>query len=245
MQEQLIRQVRGIGNGAHVLAPKEWIGDRVFVVRAPRKSVKERILEVLEDYLEYVEGIYLYGSHARGEAREDSDVDLFVVTNRKLKISVNGFEIICLERERVKDAVKIVPVLIGSILLEAKTIVNQGLLDEFRRKIKFSEKDFRDYLEETRRMIDVNKEILDLDGEGKIKGGEIAYSLVLRLRSLYLIRAILKGKKYSSDKFKSWVGDDEIFEAYEKYKRKGVSVRLDKDKLVKTLLFLRGEIERL
>jgi putative transposon-encoded protein len=43
-QEQLLRKVTEIGNGAHVFAPKEWIGEEVFIVRTPKKNLKEKIL---------------------------------------------------------------------------------------------------------------------------------------------------------------------------------------------------------
>ena len=33
VHEQVIREVKEFGNGAHVFAPKEWLGEVVFVVR--------------------------------------------------------------------------------------------------------------------------------------------------------------------------------------------------------------------
>jgi len=47
------------------------------------REVKERLREILGDDL--VE-VILFGSYARGEAREDSDVDVLVVVRRRLTL---------------------------------------------------------------------------------------------------------------------------------------------------------------
>ncbi|NJE09766.1 nucleotidyltransferase domain-containing protein [Thermococcus sp. MAR1] len=47
------------------------------------REVKEKLEEILGDDL--VE-VILFGSYARGEAREDSDVDVLVVVRRKLTL---------------------------------------------------------------------------------------------------------------------------------------------------------------
>lgn len=36
-QEQLIRKVSRIGNGAHIFAPKDWINEKVIIVRVEKK----------------------------------------------------------------------------------------------------------------------------------------------------------------------------------------------------------------
>ena len=59
MNEQLIRKVGVVGNGAHIFVPKEWIGEKVIVIKAPAKELKEQILDVLNPYLENIEGAYL------------------------------------------------------------------------------------------------------------------------------------------------------------------------------------------
>jgi len=47
------------------------------------REVKEKLIEILGDDL--VE-VILFGSYARGEAKEDSDVDVLVVVKRKLTL---------------------------------------------------------------------------------------------------------------------------------------------------------------
>ena len=36
LQEQIIREVKKIGNGAHIFTPKEWIGEKVIIVRTKK-----------------------------------------------------------------------------------------------------------------------------------------------------------------------------------------------------------------
>jgi predicted nucleotidyltransferase len=48
-----------------------------------RKPVAEFVRRVLENYKDKIDSIILFGSVARGEAREDSDVDILVVVKER------------------------------------------------------------------------------------------------------------------------------------------------------------------
>ena len=100
--EQLRRKVASIGNGAHVFAPREWLNDEVLLIRIPKQSAEERILEVLKPYLENIIGVYLYGSYARNEQNSKSDIDLLIITNKKISIKKEKYEIIVLEEKNMK-----------------------------------------------------------------------------------------------------------------------------------------------
>ena len=106
-REQIFRKVTLIGNGAHVFAPKEWAGEKVIIVRTPEIPLRRKILKILEPHLEDILGVYLYGSYARGEQREDSDIDVLVISNKNFKVREKGFEIIVLKEDEIKDAIKI------------------------------------------------------------------------------------------------------------------------------------------
>lgn len=204
--EQLVRTVSVIGNGAHIFAPKEWLGEEICIVRTRKKEVKEQILEVLAPFMEYVKGAYLYGSRARGEAGPDSDVDLFVITSKKLTIKKEGFEIIALEEESIGKAIKISPIMIYSILSEAKPIINSELLETIKKKYPLKKSDLASFLEDTKRMISINKTSLELDKEiEKYADSSSIYSLILRLRGMFIIKLLLKGKQYSKKAFRKWI----------------------------------------
>ena len=70
-EEQLIRTAKIFGNGAHLLVPKKWAGERIVIIRQPEKSFKNKIIGILTPYLDKILGAYLYGSYARGEQKED------------------------------------------------------------------------------------------------------------------------------------------------------------------------------
>lgn len=253
-QEQLIRKVREIGNGAHIFAPKEWLGEEVFIVRSPKKSLKEKILSVIEPYLEYIEGAYLYGSQARNEADPDSDIDLLLITSKRLKIKKQEYEIVPIEKEKMSKAIKIAPVIVYSALSEAKPIINAKLLKELKDLYKPKLSDFKEFIEDTKRIISIDKEVLDLDkDEGEwSESYSISYSLILRLRSIFIINCLLSNKVYSNKIFKSWVlknlpsiNYNSIYQVYKlvKNNKKGKRVRL-KD-LIDLYNFLNEETKKL
>ena len=190
MQEQIVRKVRPSGNGAHVFVSRGWIGEEVVIVRTLKKDVRERILEVVGAYLDKILGVYLYGSYARGENDKESDIDVLVISNEKIKIERRGFEVICLREEDFDKALKVSPLLLYGALAEAKPIINSSLLESLREKYRIQSRDIEDYIKETKNVIEINRELLD------------SYSLMLRLRGVYLINCLLnKDKKSLSDLF--------------------------------------------
>ena len=119
-EEQIVRMVKLFGNGAHVFVPKDWTGEEIVLIKPRKKSLKERIISSLDPYLDSIIGVYLYGSYARSEEKKDSDIDLFVIIDKKIKIKAEGFEIICLEQKEIEKAIKLEPLLMYSIFSEAK-----------------------------------------------------------------------------------------------------------------------------
>lgn len=194
--EQIIREVTPIGNGAHIFAPKEWVGEKIVLVRTPKLPLKKRILKILEPYLENILGIYIYGSHARGEQKQDSDIDVLVISSKIFKIKVKGFEIIVLEKQKIKEAIKIAPVLIYSALAEAKPIINSELLAELKKNFSPKAGDFKEYIKETKNITKINEEFFS------------PYSIILRLRGIYIIEKLLSKKECSYEDFKKWVIKD-------------------------------------
>lgn len=233
-EEQLVRRAKIFGNGAHVFVPKDWVKQEVILIKRPKKSVIERVIEIISPYLENIIGVYLYGSYARGEEREDSDIDLFVITNKDIRIKSNGFEIQCIKEKVIDDIIKIEPLIFYSMLAEAKTIINSNLLEELRKKYKPKLKDFREFFESCKRVIEINKKFLDMDkkvGE-YISGQAVPYSLILRLRGIFIIHSLLKGKKYSHIDFMKWMEKNLIEIDFERvYKLYLISKNEKKEKI--------------
>ena len=237
-KEQLFRIVAPIGNGAHVFAPKEWMGEKVLIIRQLPLSLDERILKILKPYLENILGVYLYGSYARGEQRQDSDIDILVISNKKFKIKEKGFEIIILEKDKIDKAIKIAPVLMYSILNEAKPIINSELFYDLKKRYKPASEYFKGYIKETKDIIEINEELLD------------PYSIFLRLRGVYIIEKILSGKNPSYEGYKKEVFDDikkdsdNLYNSYLKIKN-GLKAEIKEDYLKTFLKILKNKVQKI
>lgn len=225
-KEQIIRKVTPIGNGAHIFAPRGWLNQEVIVIRVPKPTLKEEILDILNPYLEGIIGVYLYGSYARNEQNKNSDIDLLIISDKKMKIKKENFEIIVLEEKSLNNAVKISPILMLSALFEAKAIINSKLLKKLRGKYKLQKKHIKEYLKQTKEFIVINEEFPSL------------YSLVLRLRGIYILNQILSNKKYSKKDFIKWVlkyASKINSKKIENYKQDSLLNEKEVDSLISTL----------
>ena len=194
-----MKDVADRGNSGGVYLPKSWVGQKVLIQPI---NVKEYILNALSPHMEELSGIYLYGSYARGEEDEESDIDLLVISEKKIKEKSLGLvNIESASQEDIKRWIRTNPVQYYAIIQEAVPIINAPMLKELKN-IKPDLKSLKDYYEDTDRALKICKELLDNpcgDNAGVI------YSLVLRLRGLYLAKCILKGEKYASKDFEEYV----------------------------------------
>lgn len=236
-KQELTKPVVKVGNSAGVLLPREWLNGKakVSLIEQPL-DIKRDVMEILDSYLEGVIGIYLVGSYARGEQTGKSDVDVLVITNKtNKKIDKGRYNIILIDKERVKDAVKTLALPIIPMLREAKTILNDGLLEEHKREAKLTKKNAKPLIEITKSSLKVNREFIKLSKElGDNLGDGNSYSLVLGVRTLYLLSCLKKNKKQSSGELKKLIknisGGLESYEGYLRIKnnektKDGLSVK--------------------
>ena len=239
-QEQLVRKVSNFGNGAHVFIPKEWMNEEVLVVRLEKKTIKQQILEILSPNLEKVIGVFLYGSQARGENNENSDVDLFVIAKERFKIEKKiGYDILILTEEEIEKAIRINPILMYSIFREAEPIINSSYHKKLE-KYKVESKNFKRFLEQTKESIKSSEELLELDKKtGKFASNSVVYSLILRLRGIFIVNALLEKKRYYNLNFRKFILSknidfDKVYLAYQ-------AVRANK-KIKETVLIAQVEL---
>ena len=196
MIRELIKPIVRVGNSAGVLLPKNWINGkaRIELIEKPI-DIKKDVLEILDPYLQNIEGIYLIGSYAREEQTKKSDVDILVITNKiNKKIKKGKYEIILISKEKVESALEknILPIL--PMLKEAKPLVNSSLIEKYK-KTQLTKKNLKSHIELTKSALGINREFINLDEEMESNSGDsVAYSLILRLRETYIVDCLIKNK---------------------------------------------------
>ena len=191
--------VQEIGNGGHIYLPKGMVGKKIIVhlIEKSIDDIEEEILQMLKPYLKHIKGIYLHGSYARKEQTADSDIDILVVTDGKVKIKkrINEYEIVSISLEQIEKTINYTAVLILPMLREAKPILNQDLIEKYKKE-KLTKKNTKWYIETTESSLKLAK---DWISDKEIKSmPNIVYPLILRLRGLYLIEALIKNRGYSN-----------------------------------------------
>lgn len=224
MKQELIKPIVKIGNSAGVILPKNWIDGtaKIKLIEKPL-DIRKDILEILYPHLEDIIGIYLIGSYARGEQTEKSDVDVLAITSKKSdRIKKGKYDILLITKDDVDSAIKNNALPIIPMLKEAKALLNSKLLDEYKEISKLSKKNLRWYLGITKSAIKLNKAsiIVDKEMDSKYCGDAVAYSLVLHLRSTYIVDHMKKKQKWSTAGLLSLIKEvSGSLEAYEGYLR--------------------------
>ncbi len=222
---ELIKNVEKWGNSAGILLPKAWLGNQVKVALIERTlNIKKEVLALLEPYLEDLLGVYLVGSYARGEEEKDSDIDIIAISGGIKKEIISGkYHISIATLQGIQKTMCHYPELIIPRMREAKSILNSQLLEEIK-KYKITKKSFKNFVEDTKRTIRMDKEFIaldELDGEN-LESTAILYSMILRLRGIFLIKCALNNLRYSKKDFRKWIlsvlNEEEFEKAYGIYK---------------------------
>ena len=221
----LTKRIVKVGNSAGVVLPREWLDGtaKIELVRKPI-DIKKDVFKIIDPYLEHILGIYLTGSYARGEESERSDVDILVITNNiNKKIESGRYNIIMIDKKEIQEQFKKIAFPLIPMILEAKTLINNSLIKEISGNI--NRNNIKPVVELIKSAQNINKSFLDFDKELSSKtSSTIAYSLVLNLRSLYIIDCLRKNKKWSSKELKSIIkkvsGSLKLYEGYLRVKRR-------------------------
>lgn len=205
-EEKIIRKVSEIGNGAHIFAPKDWLDDEVMIIRIPRKNPKEEAIKLLYPHLDKIIAVFLFGSYARGEQEKESDLDIFVISSEKFAIKSKNMEVMVVPEQSLETAKKLNPILFYSMISEAKPIMNSLYLEKLKQqKIRFDY--FKEFIKETKSSINSSEEIMKMDYKLKNKNASesVIYSLILRLRGIFIVNLLINGENYSKKLFAGWI----------------------------------------
>jgi len=201
---ELIKTAIKVGNSAGVLLPKKYLNSQVKIVLKPL-NIEKDVINILmeEDILKEVMGVYLVGSYARMEQNIESDIDILVITsNLNKRIVREKYELICVSKKELEEQLdkNVFPVL--SMIKEAKTIINEELIKRYINS-SLTEKNLKWHIDTTKSAMKVIKEDLKISNELKEKytSDRMVYSLILRLRTLYIVDCIRKNKTCTNNNF--------------------------------------------
>ena len=218
----LIKQTRKVGTSAGVILPVSWMNKEVSVTLL-NPSISKIMLDVNEILLEKnlnaeAKGIYLFGSYARGDFDYDSDVDILVITDNVNKIiRERNYEIILISESNFeKNLVKSLNLL--SIIGEEKPLFNSRLIENYK-KINLNKIDFSRFLSEIDKILSIDEDTVKTCEENNLKIPDgIVYSIVLRLRELYIIKGLIDKKPYKKGEFKKISGENP-YNAYSRIRK--------------------------
>jgi len=203
MENEIIKNTIRVGNSAGVLLPKSWLNSRVKVILEPL-NVEKDVLDILneENLLKDTLGAYLVGSYARKEETIDSDVDILVITNNTDKTIRKGrYDLLLVSKKEVERQLtkNILPIL--AMIKEGKTIINESLRKNYINN-QLTRMNLKWHIETTKSAMKVVEEFIKLAEENKEKVRDAAaYSLILRLRTLYIIDCLKKDKLWKKQEF--------------------------------------------
>lgn len=217
---ELIKNTIRVGNSAGVLLPKEFLNTQVKIVLQPL-NIEKDILDILNEkkLLPKVLGVYLVGSYARGEQTIESDVDVLVITeNVNNKIKKARYDIILIQEESIKKQLErnILPLL--PMLIESKSILNTSLIESYK-KTRLTKENLNFHIETTKSAMGVIDASIKLSREMGIEESDAsAYSLILRLRGIYIVDCLKKGRLWNKKEFlgmiKRIAGSLKAYEGY-------------------------------
>jgi len=200
---ELIKNTIKLGNSAGVLLPKEFLNMKVKVVLQPL-NIEKDILDILlqEKVLPHVLGVYLVGSYARNEQTIESDVDVLVITdNLNDRIEKGKYDLMLVSKGLADEKMKkdIFPIL--PMMIECKTIINKKLLSEYVNT-PLTIRNLKWYIDTTKTMMKRALEEINFAKKTKrLVSDAAAYSLILRLRTLYIIGCLRKESLWTKKEF--------------------------------------------
>ena len=252
METELIKPIVKLGNSAGVVLPRKWLNKQVVIrlTILDIKTIIKRVIEILieKKFLNGVLGIYLIGSYARNEQKAESDIDILVITDKITnELKVENYSIVLISKENLEESLVTNPIYYYPMIKEAKIIINPELIDNYK-KYPLTRKGVLNFIKSTKRLLLMNKDMISIDKQlNNTKTGDpVAYSLILRLRSIYILESIIKNRLWNEKELLKIIDSQEVYERYKAIKEsnKNLSNTIlikDAERLIRTIeLKVRG-----
>jgi predicted nucleotidyltransferase len=195
----ITKMVKKYGNSGGVYVPNSWVGGKVKVELIDEPFSPKEILNKVT--LEHIVSAILYGSYARKEITEGSDIDIILVTDEDAKIDVpdelkKKYDIQVKTIKEARNAMVHDPIFHKVIMDESMALINHQFLDSLRKET-LKPGGIRTRIELAESSLGIDKEIFEAGSE------EIVYPLIMRLKEMLILEYLLANKKYSTSALKS------------------------------------------
>ena len=224
MMEIQVKKAVKAGNSSAVILPRSWLNKevRVEIVKKTPEIILSDVLYIVKNYLDLSDiiGVYLTGSYARGEEDKYSDIDILVITtniDREI-IREGNYNILLVSIGLLRQKLEKDLFPIGQMIKEAKPLLNSYYLGSI--KIKVTEKNVKWYINTTVNKLKIIEKAIEIlkKRNKKYVSDLVAYTLILRIRTLYIIETLLENWDYSKKEFlkliKSVSGGNNTYERY-------------------------------
>ncbi|GEM_PF-613450 len=206
MEAQIKTTVKA-GNSSAVILPRSWL-DKDVRVELVKKTYETMLLDVInisKRYLDLKEiiGVYLVGSYARKEEDENSDIDILIITSNidKEMISEGIYNILIVSSKLLKQKLDEDLLPVGQMIKEARPLLNSDYLSSI--EVKITKKNVKWYIDTTEDKLKIIKEAVKRTKKSNKNyiNDAVAYTLILRIRTLYIIKKLMENQEYSKKDF--------------------------------------------
>ncbi|MDO8459572.1 MAG: nucleotidyltransferase domain-containing protein [Nanoarchaeota archaeon] len=206
MEVQIKKTIKA-GNSSAVVLPRSWLNKevRVELIKKTPELILSNVIDIAKNHIkiEDIIGIYLTGSYARGEEDKDSDIDVLIITDNIDREIINEgiYSILIISSELLQQKLSKDLFPVGAMLKEAKPLLNAHYLDGLNLKV--TRNNVLWYLDTTKdKLAIIKKVIYTMKGNNqKYVNDKVIYTLVLRIRTMYIIRRLMENKNYSKKEF--------------------------------------------
>lgn len=179
--DRVVKRVVASGNAGGIYVPRKWVNQYVVVTLF---RVNDYVLDVFAPYMDDIFGIYLHGSHARGDACSGSDINVFVVVEKDIPYQrKSGLNAEIVRLDALPSYASASPVDYYCMVNEAVPLFDMGQLEKMRGYSLDCEK-----IKKFCRDVERSLSLLDrLTSDGDCS--DAVYALICRLRGLYVVHA--------------------------------------------------------
>src|SRR3989338_7415414 len=191
--------VKKYGNSGGVYVPSSWIGGKVKVELVEEPIRPGDIINKIN--LEHVSGAILYGSYARREMEEGSDIDIIIIKDEDAHIDVpdelkRKCDIQTKTMKEARVAMTNDPIFHKMIMDESVALINHQTLDSLKKE-KLNPRGIMTRIDIAESSLGIVKELF------KAGSDEVVYPVVMRLKEMSILECLLTNKKYSTASIRS------------------------------------------